>query len=114
MKWDKLVLTSFAILALAQITSANKVFKWKTIEFTNLTRDLNSMIDGQPYYNAENVIMTGFDYDMETGFICGAFPRLSGVPVTIGCFSAEDKSASPKFLPFPTAADNDLPVSAIM
>lgn len=105
-------LSAVALLAIVQYAGGNQVFKWKTIEFTDLIREPNSMVDGSVYYNEDNGIITGFDYDVETGYICGAFPRFKSVPVTIACFSAnpDDRTTTPKFSPFPTATDNDLPV----
>lgn len=111
-KMKAIALSAVALFAIVQLAGGNEVFKWKTIEFTDLIRPANSMVDGSAYYDKETVILTGFDYDVETGYICGAFPRFKSVPVTIGCFSVDDRSTTtPKFTPFPTAADNDLPVS---
>lgn len=106
------LLVAFSVLN--SFCAANQVYKWKTIAFKDLTRDVDTIVDGENvYYNEENVILTGFDYDVETGYICAAFPRIKpSVPVTIGCFSADeyDKNETPKFTAFPTVADNDLPV----
>lgn len=104
------------VVALVSVAAANQVYKWKTIEFKDLTRDVDTIVDGENvYYNEENVIMTGFDYDMETGYVCAAFPRNKpSVPVTVGCFSSDEyekQQQSPQFTGFPTVADNDLPVS---
>lgn len=97
------------------LVTANEVYKWNTIKFKDLPRDVNTIVDGEHvYYNEKNVIMTGFDYDIETGFICAAFPRIKhSVPVTVGCFNVEeyDKMDTPQFTPFPSVADNDIPVS---
>lgn len=109
-------LLSLGLLAvILSSCAANQVYKWKTIQFKGLTRDPDTIVDGgNVYHNEENVMITGFDYDTETGYMCGAFPRIkSSVPVTVACFSADEyeKMTIPKFTPFPTTADNDLPVS---
>lgn len=102
-----------AVLSSALVT-ANQVYKWNTIEFNGLTRDAATVVDGEHvYYDPQNVIMTGAHYDVTTGFVCAAFPRIKhSVPVTVGCFSADeyDRMDKPKFTAFPSVADNDLPV----
>lgn len=117
MEPSRFVLPLVVCSVLISFCAANQVYKWKTIAFKDLTRDVDTIVDGENvYYNEENVIMTGFDYDVETGYICAAFPRIKpSVPVTIGCFSADEyeKMDTPKFTAFPTVADNDLPVSEV-
>lgn len=116
MTLPRVALISAVLVAVSSVALANQVYKWKTIEFKDLTRDVDTIVDGENvYYNEESVIMTGFDYDVETGYVCAAFPRTKpSVPVTIGCFSSDDAKNmdSPKFSAFPTVADNDLPVSS--
>lgn len=101
-------------LAFCSLVSSEQIYRWKTIQFNNLTRPLDSLVDGvNVYYNAANVLTSSAAYDVETGFICAAFPRVKpSVPVTVGCFRAKDYNLSspPKFTAFPSVADNDLPV----
>lgn len=110
----KVILTWGLLLALSSFVAANQVYKWKTIQFKDLPRDVDTIVDGENvYYNEENVLMSSAHYDLDTGFICAAFPRIKpSVPVTVGCFSADeyDQQNTPKFTAFPTVADNDLPV----
>lgn len=111
------LLCAASLACLLSLAAANQVYKWNSIHFKDLTRDVDTIVDGENvYYKEDNVIMSGFDYDMETGHICGAFPRIKpSVPVTVGCFNADeyDRMDTPKFSAFPTVADNDLPVSKL-
>lgn len=95
------------------LVASSQIYKWNTIQFEGLTRDVDTIVDGDVYHNEESVVMTGAHYDVETGFVCAAFPRVKpSVPVTVGCFSTDeyDQMSAPKFTAFPSVADNDLPV----
>lgn len=106
------------LLAVCALVASSQIYKWNTIQFQGLTRNVDTIVDGENvYHNEESVVMTGAHYDVDTGFVCAAFPRvMPSVPVTVGCFSTDeyDQISAPKFTPFPSVADNDLPVQWLL
>lgn len=91
-----------SILVISSVETVRQ-YSWNSIEFSGDVKNVK-----------ENVFMAGIAYDTKTRFLCAGFPSLKyGSEVTIGCFDTDKyaKGSSPTFEPFPTRADNGLPVS---